>query len=137
MSRKKIQDVTPKQLEVFELLLGYVREHGYQPSLTELGQMVPGGISMPSTLARMAQLVEKGMLTQPPPRRDRCYGFPGLRFLAYQVGDDGNPLPDQSFEVGDCVVTIKKKAAGNPPSAVGTAKPEDSAGTPGKRRKSR
>lgn len=104
--RKASLEVSEKQLEVFELILNTVMEFGYQPSLRELKDLL--GVSSPSIRARLIHLVAKGMLTPPPHGSERCYGFVGLKFLAYQTDASGNPL-EKKVTVGDCEVTFKKK----------------------------
>lgn len=101
--------VTPKQLEVYELLLNHVREHGFQPSLGELGRLIQGGLSAPTVATRISHLVNKGMLLDTPHRTERCFGFVGLKFAPIMVDDKGNPLPDQEFEMGGCVITVTRK----------------------------
>lgn len=108
--RKPILEVTPKQAEVFELILNHVKEFGYQPTLAELSKLLK--IETPAVRERVAQLVSKGLLGAAPPKGERCVRFKGLKFVAYEVDDEGKPLDGQEIALGDFVITVRRKAGG-------------------------
>jgi hypothetical protein len=103
MPRKKILEVTPKQAEVYEILLNHVREFGFQPTTREIADLL--GVQAPGIRERLAALVEKGFLEAPPHKTERRYGFPGVKFVAYLVDEDGNPR-EQTVRIGDREVKI-------------------------------
>jgi hypothetical protein len=106
VGRKKDPEISTKQLEAYQILLNHVKEFGFQPNMVEMKQLL--GVEAPSIRGRLKQLADKGLIDSAPSRAERCVRFKGIKFFAYRVDDGGNPLPDQ-FEVGDCVVVIKKK----------------------------
>ncbi len=57
--------LTPRQREIWDYLLVYVEEHGYPPTVREIGQAV--GLASPSTVhAHLANLERAGLLRRDP-----------------------------------------------------------------------
>ena len=57
--------LTPRQREIWDYLLAYVEEHGYPPTVREIGQAV--GLASPSTVhAHLANLERAGLLRRDP-----------------------------------------------------------------------
>ncbi len=60
-----MSDLTARQREVLEFIDAEIREHGYPPSVREIGEAI--GLSSSSTVhAHLAALQEKGFLTRDP-----------------------------------------------------------------------
>ncbi len=104
--RKAILEVTPKQIEVYELILNHVKMYGFQPNLNELSRLL--NIKLPATRERVHQLVNKGLFTTAPFKSERSLGFVGVKFAAYEVDQDGNPV-SQTIDLGTHTLTIKPK----------------------------
>ncbi len=65
MSAKEDGLLTPRQREIWDYLLSYVEEHGYPPTVREIGQAV--GLASPSTVhAHLANLERAGLLKRDP-----------------------------------------------------------------------
>jgi repressor LexA len=57
--------LTGRQQEIFEFLVGYVDQHGYPPTVREIGEAV--GLASPSTVhAHLANLERAGLLRRDP-----------------------------------------------------------------------
>ena len=57
--------LTPRQREIWDYLLSYVEQHGYPPTVREIGQAV--GLASPSTVhAHLANLERAGLLKRDP-----------------------------------------------------------------------
>jgi len=57
--------LTPRQREIWDYLLAYVDQHGYPPTVREIGQAV--GLASPSTVhAHLANLERAGLLKRDP-----------------------------------------------------------------------
>ena len=57
--------LTPRQREIWDYLLAYVEQHGYPPTVREIGQAV--GLASPSTVhAHLANLERAGLLKRDP-----------------------------------------------------------------------
>jgi repressor LexA len=64
-SAKEERVLTPRQREIWDYLLGYVEQHGYPPTVREIGQAV--GLASPSTVhAHLANLERAGLLKRDP-----------------------------------------------------------------------
>ncbi len=59
-------NLTPKQLEVLELIRHCQNEHGYSPTMQELAEQI--GVSKVTVFERIEALVSKGALTREPNR---------------------------------------------------------------------
>jgi len=111
--RKSDPNVSEKQLEVYEQILGCVRESGYQPNCVELCKLLQ--VARPAIRDRIAYLIKKGLLKAPPFGAERRYGFVGVKFLPYQVDPVTEQIvEEQEYEIGEYVVSIKRKKAARP-----------------------
>ena len=59
-------NLTPKQLEVLELIRQCQNEHGYSPTMQELAEQI--GVSKVTVFERIEALISKGALTREPNR---------------------------------------------------------------------
>ena len=89
--RKKIEEITEKQREVFELIIRLTEENGYQPSRDELAAIV--GATRHAVTQRVWHLCRKGYLELPPNGGERCLRIPGIRFKAVL---SGGKIPDKN-----------------------------------------
>ena len=99
--------LTPRQKEIWNFLLSYVEEHGYPPTVREIGQAV--GLASPSTVhAHLANLERAGLLKRDPtkPRALELVGreaapaaaeLPKLPLVG-QIAAGGPLLADQNIE---------------------------------------
>lgn len=87
MTFKRVEEVTPKQLELYDFLVRHVEQFGYQPSLKEMGEAF--GVTRNAVKDRVKQLVHKGLVALPAVYQDRCLGLPGLRFAAAHLPAPG------------------------------------------------
>ena len=89
--------LTKRQKEIFEYVKSYARDHGYPPTVREIGEEV--GLASPSTVhAHLANLERAGMLRRDPtkPRALEVVGrerASGERPAARAVGPDPRRLP--------------------------------------------
>jgi hypothetical protein len=105
--RKPAVEPTWKQMELYELVLKFVAQNGYQPTISVIAAML--AVQTPAARGRIAHLVEKGLFKAAPHKTERCPGFVGLRFLPYQVDDDGRPI-ERTYRIPDgYTVTFKKE----------------------------
>src|SRR5256885_5803585 len=59
-------ELTGRQQEIWDFLVGYVDRHGYPPTVREIGSAV--GLASPSTVhAHLANLERAGLLRRDPP----------------------------------------------------------------------
>lgn len=92
MAFRKIPGLTQPQAEVVLAIIKFVEEHGYQPSLGQLGEIL-GGITVKSVRDRLVQCAEKGVVIFPPRKSERCYRLVGVKFKAV-LTDEPVPAPD-------------------------------------------
>lgn len=81
--------LTPIQRKVFEYLVGHVEERGYQPTITEMAEHFE--VDKRAVLDTLYRLEEAGFVKLPESRKDRAISFPGVKFLWYRVGGEGDP----------------------------------------------
>jgi repressor LexA len=84
--------LTGRQQEIFDFLVGYQEQHGYPPTVREIGQAV--GLASPSTVhAHLANLERSGLLRRDPtkPRALELLGG-GRKRAAEPVGATQLPL---------------------------------------------
>jgi DNA-binding MarR family transcriptional regulator len=86
MSRRPIEEITDKQLEILELLISSTVDNGYQPSQAELAVMT--GTTRHAVSQKIKQLMLKGFLEQPQDGGgERCLKINGLVFGATLTKD--------------------------------------------------
>ena len=88
--------LTGRQQEIWDFLVGYVDQHGYPPTVREIGDAV--GLASPSTVhAHLANLERAGLLKRDPtkPRALELSGRLGRGKAARAVEDRGLPLVGQ------------------------------------------
>ncbi len=78
--RKPIEEITEKQKEILELIIGFVQENGYQPSRDQLAAMV--GATRHAVNQRIEHLVKKGYLGFDLKGGERCLRIFGITFKA-------------------------------------------------------
>ena len=62
--------LTARQQEIWQFLVEYVDDHGYPPTVREIGERV--GLASPSTVhAHLANLERVGLIKRDPPSRVR------------------------------------------------------------------
>jgi len=84
--------LTGRQQEIFDFLVGYQEQHGYPPTVREIGEAV--GLASPSTVhAHLANLERAGLLRRDPtkPRALELLGA-GRKRAAESVGSAQLPL---------------------------------------------
>jgi repressor LexA len=84
--------LTGRQQEIFDFLVGYVDQHGYPPTVREIGEAV--GLASPSTVhAHLANLERAGLLRRDPtkPRALEVLGG-GRKRATEQAGVEQLPL---------------------------------------------
>jgi repressor LexA len=113
---KEARLLTARQTEIWEYLVAYVEEHGYPPTVREIGQAV--GLASPSTVhAHLANLERAGLLRRDPtkPRalelvaheREQAHKLPllgqvaaGEPLLAEENIEDYLAIPEPLFAAG-------------------------------------
>jgi repressor LexA len=103
------QMVTERQRGILDYLRGFVDEHGYPPTVREIGEAV--GLRSPSTVhAHLAQLERAGLLRRDPTkpraleltdrRREEAVGPPDVHRLPLvgEIAAGGPLLADQNIE---------------------------------------
>lgn len=95
--------LTPKQAEIYEFILRYTKEHGYPPSVREIGAAV--GLKSPSTVHfHMKGLEEAGAIVKAE-GKTRAISLPGVPLGP--VAEEADPRVNQVPVVGNV-------AAGSP-----------------------
>ena len=122
--------LTARQQEIWQFLVDYVDEHGYPPTVREIGQAV--GLASPSTVhAHLANLERAGLLRRDPtkPRAIELVGHrrpeqqpaepavprlplvgqiaAGGPLLAVEDVEDEIPVPEPVFGAADFVLRVK------------------------------
>ncbi|MEX0952487.1 MAG: transcriptional repressor LexA [Nitriliruptoraceae bacterium] len=96
------EDLTPRQRAILEMIHGHVAEHGYPPSVREIGDVV--GLRSPSSVhAQLETLADKGYL-----RRDAS------RPRAIEFGRDPDTSLDRRAAPARSVALVGEIAAGGP-----------------------
>ena len=87
-------ELTGRQQEIWDFLVGYVDRHGYPPTVREIGSAV--GLASPSTVhAHLANLERAGLLRRDPtkPRALELFGHRGEAAAAAAPAADVHRLP--------------------------------------------
>src|SRR5919201_2020047 len=117
--------LTGRQQEIWDFLVGYVEQHGYPPTVREIGDAV--GLASPSTVhAHLAQLERAGLLRRDPTkpraleladrRRESAESPPDIHRLPL-VGEEfvlrvnGDSMIDAGLFDGDFVVVLRQQDA--------------------------
>ena len=58
-----LQNIPPRQQEVYDLLLFYIRQHGYPPTMKELAELI-GVRSVNAVAEHLKALERRGLITQ-------------------------------------------------------------------------
>ena len=83
--------LTGRQQEIWDFLVEYVEQHGYPPTVREIGERV--GLASPSTVhAHLANLERAGYLRRDP-TKPRALELTGLRRQSTAGGPRGSPQP--------------------------------------------
>jgi repressor LexA len=88
--------LTPRQQEILQFLATYVDDHGYPPTVREIGDAV--GLASPSTVhAHLANLERVGLLRRDPtkPRALELVGRPRAAAVPAETGAEQLPLVGQ------------------------------------------
>ncbi|MGE3805858.1 MAG: LexA family protein [Gemmataceae bacterium] len=83
------KEVSPKQLQVFLLIVGHIEQWGYQPTMEELAKIL--GIDRRSVHDRMRLLERKGWL-ELGKNRDRAVILRGVNFRAVFTPERQNAI---------------------------------------------
>ena len=111
--------LTARQQEIWQFLVGYVDDHGYPPTVREIGDAV--GLASPSTVhAHLANLERAGLLRRDPtkPRALELLGRPR-----------GSPRPARLEAMRKCFLF----SAASPPAARCWPKKRSRTGSPCRR----
>jgi repressor LexA len=83
--------LTARQQEIWQFLVTYVDDHGYPPTVREIGEEV--GLASPSTVhAHLANLERVGLIRRDP-TKPRAIELSGHRRVEARAGDDVPHLP--------------------------------------------
>lgn len=89
MAARRRSDITDKQAETYEYLVGFICEHGYQPTHKEIGEYF--GVSPGAIRQQLIQLANKGFIEFPDKHQDRCIVLKMVKFTP--VWKEGEPEP--------------------------------------------
>ncbi len=85
--------LTPRQQQIWDFLVEYIRRHGYPPTVREIGRAV--GLASPSTVhAHLASLERAGLLRRDP-SKPRALELTGRPPLSLAAGSRALPLVGQ------------------------------------------
>jgi repressor LexA len=94
--------LTPRQQEIWDFLVRYVDEHGYPPTVREIGEEV--GLASPSTVhAHLANLERAGLLRRDPTKP-----------RALELSGRERALPERPSRESDLLPLVGQIAAGGP-----------------------
>jgi repressor LexA len=94
--------LTPRQQEIWDFLVRYVDEHGYPPTVREIGEAV--GLASPSTVhAHLANLERAGLLRRDPTKP-----------RALELSGRERAAPERPSREGDLLPLVGQIAAGGP-----------------------
>lgn len=72
--------VDSKNEEIRDSIIGYIENHGYPPTISEIGEMA-GYRSKNTTWYHLKQMFEAGMIETDNPNSARAIRVPGYRFM--------------------------------------------------------
>jgi repressor LexA len=101
--------LTERQQEIWQFLVEYVDDHGYPPTVREIGEAV--GLASPSTVhAHLANLERAGLLRRDP-TKPRAIELVGRRA---QTSAGGSSRPDSGRDAVPVLPLVGRIAAGGP-----------------------
>ena len=108
--------LTKRQQEIWEFLIAYVDDHGYPPTVREIGEQV--GLASPSTVhAHLANLERAGLIKRDPtkPRALELTGRVKAEADGYEGGSAGNRVGSAGYRDGvHALPLLGQIAAGGP-----------------------
>lgn len=100
-------ELTPRQKEVLEVIITFINDHGYGPSVRELQDKLKIG-SPNGIICHLTALSRKGIITREPGVAR------GIRLTATQLGLKAEPSPDGNVLItlsGIHLVVLERDAA--------------------------
>jgi hypothetical protein len=97
MPFEKTNELSEKQAELLNHLIRHVEQHGYQPSMTEMGEAL-GGITAKAVRDRLHQLARKGFVELSQKHVDRSIRLRYVKFTAVFDEQFNQPPPSAAVE---------------------------------------